>query len=290
MDGINITNININLAPQPMGMPSAGGYGSSIGGCDSMAMQRLQAPMGFDPGFGSSFGLPGFAPTTLAPASYGPVNYAPSLGGAQDPTQTMADLTLKLMKMLLKLMKNKPVKKKKKGAKAGHGGGGKAHGGSKAKQPGAAETSSAIGPGSADAQAVDKYLSQKGSQAGKAKFGELAEKYGQQFDVDPLILLAIAGHETSFGTAGVGLNGLLGVGAYDSDPNNSTRNSKFSGVEQQLKVGAETFANLRKKGGSNSSDPINQQTAAVNKAGWASDPNWHNGIDRMYQQVKGALA
>ena len=298
MDSINITNININMAPQPMGAPNLGG---GYCPCDSMAMQRLQAPMGFDSAFDStSFGPTGFAPTTFAPASFAPINnFAPALGGGQDPTQTMADMTLKLVKMLLKLMKNKPAKKKKKGGKAGHGGH-KAHGGgggSKSKKPGAASDSGSatssggtIAPGSADAQAVDKYLSQKGSDAGKAKFGELAEKYGKQYDVDPLILLAIAGHETAFGTTGVGLNGLLGVGAYDSDPNNSTRNSKFSGVEQQLKVGAETFANLRKKGGSNSSDPINQQTAAVNKAGWASDPNWHTGVDQMYNQVKGALA
>jgi len=199
------------------------------------------------------------------------------------------------MKMLLKLMKNKPKQKKK---KAQHGGHAKKAQGGGSKAPGAGSSSSSAGTGgttapsianTADGQAIDQYLSKQGSKAGDAKFGELAEKYGQQYKVDPLILLAIAGHETRFGTTGVGLNGLLGVGAYDSDPNNSTRNSKFSGVEQQLKVGAETFANLREKGGAGPNDSTEKQTAAVNKAGWASDPNWHTGVDQMYKQVKQAL-
>ncbi|MBX3167684.1 MAG: glucosaminidase domain-containing protein [Candidatus Eremiobacteraeota bacterium] len=260
MDTLNITNININLGPQqPAGFPGLGSFGS---GFDTLALQRLPQP------------------TALAPISYAPASAPP--GGGLDATAQMAQITTQLMKMLLKLMKNKPKKKKK-----------KAKGGGKASQtPGAGATGGTTVPrlaSTADGQAIDKYLSKQGSKAGNAQFGELAIKYGQQYDVDPMILLAIAGHETRFGTTGVGLNGLLGVGAYDSDPNNSTRNSKFSGVEQQLKVGAETFANLRKKGGASASDPIEKQTAAVNKAGWASDPNWHNGVDRMYKQVTQAV-
>ncbi|MBN9419873.1 hypothetical protein ABS71_19300 [bacterium SCN 62-11] len=288
MDTLNITNININLGPssQPMGLPGMGGFG----GYDSMAMQRL---------------LP--QPTAIDPLSYTPINFAPvnyaqpatAPTGGLDPTAQMAQITTQLMKMLLKLMKNKPKKKKKKakggGGKAHHGGGGggKAHkSGGGSKSPGAAASGGSTAPrlpNTADGQAIDKYLSKQGSKAGDAQFGELAEKYGKQYDVDPMILLAIAGHETRFGTTGVGLNGLLGVGAYDSDPNNSTRNSKFSGVEQQLKVGAETFANLRKKGGASASDPVEVQTAAVNKAGWATDQNWHNGVDQMYKQVTQAV-
>ena len=285
MDTLNITNININLGPQtpPMGLPGMGSFGSY----DSMAMQRL---------------LP--QPTAIDPLSYTPINFAPvsyappaaSPMGGLDPTAQMAQITTQLMKMLLKLMKNKPKKKKKKakgGGKAHKGGTGKSHkGGGGSKTPGAAAPGTSTAPrlaNTADGQAIDKYLSKQGSKAGDAQFGELAEKYGKQYDVDPMILLAIAGHETRFGTTGVGLNGLLGVGAYDSDPNNSTRNSKFSGVEQQLKVGAETFANLRKKGGASASDPVEVQTAAVNKAGWASDQNWHNGVDQMYKQVTQAV-
>ena len=261
MDTLSITNISINLGPQPptLGLPGMGGF-------DSFALQRLPQP------------------TAIAPISYAPPSSP--LGGGLDATAQLSQISLQLMKMLLKLMKNKPKKKKKKAR----------HGGSKAPGAGSSSSSSSTGgttaPGianTADGQAIDKYLSKQGSKAGDAKFGELAEKYGQQYKVDPLILLAIAGHETRFGTTGVGLNGLLGVGAYDSDPNNSTRNSKFSGVEQQLKVGAETFANLREKGGAGPNDSIEKQTAAVNKAGWATDPNWHTGVDQMYKQVKQAL-
>lgn len=143
-------------------------------------------------------------------------------------------------------------------------------------------------PSSADAGFINDYLRKKGSKAADQQFGELAVKYGREFEVDPLVLLAIAGHETGFGKLGVGLNGLLGVGAYDSDPNNSTRNSKFSGVENQLRVGAKTFANLRKKGGASPSDSIEKQLEAVNRAGWATDPKWHQGVAAMYKQIKGA--
>jgi hypothetical protein len=110
-------------------------------------------------------------------------------------------------------------------------------------------------------------------------------KYGKEYDVDPLVLLSIAGQETNYGKAGIGVNGMLGVGAYDSDPNNATRNPKFSGLENQIKVGAQTFANLREKGGSSSDASIADQTAAVNKAGWATDQNWHNGVTSIYNSI-----
>ncbi|MFN8612593.1 MAG: glucosaminidase domain-containing protein [Vulcanimicrobiota bacterium] len=274
MDSLSITTININLGPQiPQGFPGTG-YPGLDGG---LALNRL---------------------TAVEPLAYTPINFAPNFGqapslGGMDPAQQMTQMTMQLMQMLLQLMQNQGKSKKH---KKKHGHHGSTHGGSASPSSGAGGSGGVGGntapsiANTADGQKIDQYLSSKGSKAGQAKFGELAEKYGKQYDVDPLILLAIAGHETSFGTKGVGLNGLLGVGAYDSDPNNSTRNSHFSGVEQQLKVGAQTFANLRKKGGASSSDPIEVQTAAVNKAGWATDQNWHTGVDQMYRQVKQALA
>lgn len=84
---------------------------------------------------------------------------------------------------------------------------------------------------------------------------------------------------------GTGVRGMLGVGAYDSNPNNAVNNSKFSGVENQLRVGAKTFANLRKKGGASPQDPVDKQIAAVNSAGWATDKNWHKGVSSIYRQV-----
>jgi hypothetical protein len=135
---------------------------------------------------------------------------------------------------------------------------------------------------------INDYLASKGSPAAGKGAGEMMVKYGKQYNVDPLILLSIAGHETAFGKTGIGVNGMLGVGAYDSDPNNATRNPEFSGIENQIRRGAETFSRLRAKGGSSSDDSIANQLAAANRGGWATDGNWHNGVARMYSQVSEA--
>jgi len=135
---------------------------------------------------------------------------------------------------------------------------------------------------------INGYLKSKGSPAAGQQAGELMVQYGKQYKVDPLILLSIAGQETQFGKTGIGVNGMLGVGAYDSDPNNATRNPSFSGVANQIRKGAETFARLRAKGGAGEDSPIAAQLSAVNRAGWATDPNWHNGVGRMYAQIAGA--
>ena len=139
------------------------------------------------------------------------------------------------------------------------------------------------------AKAIDGFLAEKGSPA-PAGTGALFVKAGKENDVDPLVLLSIAGQETRWGTASgsVGINGWMGVGAYDSDPNNSTRNPTFSGVENQINVGARTFKNLRAKGGSSSDASIADQASAVNKAGWATDQNWHNGVTKIYHDQVGA--
>jgi hypothetical protein len=136
---------------------------------------------------------------------------------------------------------------------------------------------------------IDQYLTKKGSPAAGKNAGEMMVKYGKQYGVDPLALLSIAGQETQYGKLGVGVNGMLGVGAYDSDPNNATRNKAFSGVENQIRRGAETFARLRAKGGSSANDSMAAQLAAVNKAGWATDKNWHNGVSSIYSQILKAL-
>lgn len=235
-------------------------------------------------------GLTGFSPT------------APTLGAALDrlaPADSqlaalassgmnlaLESLTLQMMHLLLGLMSNQAQSSQS--SPLALGGASQAQAGASQGQAAPDQTQSQGQAPSADAAFIDNYLRKKGSKAADQHFGELAVKYGKEFDVDPLVLLAIAGHETGFGKLGVGLNGLLGVGAYDSDPNNSTRNSKFSGVENQLRVGAKTFANLRKKGGASASDPIEKQLQAVNKAGWATDPKWHSGVAAMYKQIKGS--
>ncbi len=137
------------------------------------------------------------------------------------------------------------------------------------------------------AKAIDGFLASKGSDAPEGT-GAMFVKAGKENNVDPLILLSIAGQETQWGKTGIGINGWMGVGAYDSDPNNATRNSKFSGVQNQINVGAKTFANLRSKGGSSADASVAEQTSAVNKAGWATDQNWHNGVTKIYHDQVGA--
>ena len=139
-----------------------------------------------------------------------------------------------------------------------------------------------------EADFINNYLASKKSPAASDHAGELMVQYGKKYNVDPLMLLSIAGQETNFGKTGIGANGMLGVGAYDSNPNNATTNPTFAGVANQIRVGAETFANLRAKGGSSASDSVANQAAAVNRAGWATDPNWHNGVAAEYSQISQA--
>ena len=138
------------------------------------------------------------------------------------------------------------------------------------------------------ARFIDQYLEEQGSPAAGHNAGALMVKYARQYKIDPLLLLSIAGHETVFGKEGIGVNGLLGVGAYDDNPENAVNDPQFSGIEAQIRRGAETFANLREKGGSGPADSIDAQLQAVNQAGWATDPDWHLGVKRHYDQISQA--
>ena len=129
---------------------------------------------------------------------------------------------------------------------------------------------------------INNYLAKKGSPAAGQQAGELMVQEGKEHNVDPLVLLAIAGHETVFGTKGVGMRKMLGVGAYDSNPNGVT---PYDGLRNQISAGAKTFANLRAKGGASAESSIGEQLAAANRGGWATDPNWHSGVARMYNQI-----
>ena len=132
---------------------------------------------------------------------------------------------------------------------------------------------------------IDDYLTKKNSPVAGKGAGELMVAQGKANDVDPLILLAIAGHETVYGTKGIGADGMLGVGAVDNNPQNATKNAKYKGFENQITVGATTFRQLRAKGKSSSSDPIDKQIETVNKNGWASDQNWYKDVSKIYGQL-----
>lgn len=101
----------------------------------------------------------------------------------------------------------------------------------------------------------------------------LAQKYGSQFGVDPGLLLAIAKHETGFGTKGLGRKGLtLGYGAFDSGPS-----LKWAGNENQYRYGAQKLADWGAK--------TIQDIRAGKAAPWATDPNWEKGIQSAYQAL-----
>jgi len=102
---------------------------------------------------------------------------------------------------------------------------------------------------------------------------------GKKNNVDPLVLAAISKHETNHGKLGVGVKKHMGVGAFDSSPN---KPRKWDGAVNQIYSGAKTFSNLRRKGGSNADAPLSRQLSAVNRAGWATDGNWHSKVGRAY--------
>ncbi|WP_167815906.1 hypothetical protein [Methanocorpusculum sp. GPch4] len=132
------------------------------------------------------------------------------------------------------------------------------------------------------AQFIETQL--EGSPAAGQGLGSHFVAAGRQNEVDPLALLAIAKHETGYGKLGVGLTKMLGVGAYDSNPNGKT---PFDGAVNQIYSGAKTFANLRSKGGSTAQDSLGNQLSAVNKAGWATDQSWHTKVASHYNTIAG---
>lgn len=179
-------------------------------------------------------------------------------------------------------------------AGGGGGGGGRVHGGGGYSGGGSVSSSSDSGSSSPistvppELAGDDKKLAAfiekelKGTPLAGKGLGAHFVKAGRDNKVDPLALLAISRHETRHGELGVGVTKHMGVGAYDSNPNGKT---KFDGAVQQIYSGAKTFANLREKGGSNAKEAIGKQLSAVNKAGWATDKNWHNGVGKHYSDI-----
>ena len=132
---------------------------------------------------------------------------------------------------------------------------------------------------------IDKYIEDKGSPIADQGAGEMMVKYGKEYGVDPMILLSIAQAETGLGTTGIGQDGMLGVGAYDDDPNNATRNPAFSGFETQIRRGAETFDKLRSQAGLTADASLHDQLKAVNEQGWASAKDWYDLVERCYNPI-----
>ena len=107
---------------------------------------------------------------------------------------------------------------------------------------------------------------------------QLAQKYGKQYGIDPNVLLAIAGHETQWGTTGAGRpsqgNYALGYGVTDSKTL-----SKYAGLENQYKYAAMTLSHWGVKS-------INDILAGK-AASYATDPNWEHGVASVYNSLAG---
>ncbi len=103
-----------------------------------------------------------------------------------------------------------------------------------------------------------------------------AQKYGQQYHVDPRLLLAIGGHETQWGNLGAGRQGYtLGYGVTDSGIL-----SKYRGPENQYRYAAQLLA---KWGVHSLADVL-----AGKAAPYATDPAWEHGVAGVYKGL-GAL-
>lgn len=106
----------------------------------------------------------------------------------------------------------------------------------------------------------------------------LAVQAGQAHGVDPVLLAAIAKHETGFGTQGLGRRGLhLGVGAFDAGPTD-----KWAGAETQYSKAAELLASW----GANTVDDV----LAGEAAPYATDPGWEQKVAAHYQELAGGIA
>jgi hypothetical protein len=134
---------------------------------------------------------------------------------------------------------------------------------------------------------IDRYLASKGSPAAGQNAGAMFVKYGKEYNVDPLVLLAISQHETGHGRLGVGVRKMLGVGAFDANPGGRT---KFDGLENQIMYGAKTFARLRAKGGAGAGSGIGDQIMGAGRGGWASDGGWARKVIQHYGQIRGTVS
>ncbi|MGA4519193.1 peptidoglycan DD-metalloendopeptidase family protein [Solibacillus silvestris] len=102
-------------------------------------------------------------------------------------------------------------------------------------------------------------------------------------------LLAIARHETQFGTAGQGRpprDMILGYGSFDSNPNYS-----YGGIESQMKWGAKRISEALKSKGfvPKSFEDVKYFWKGGDKGSyqWATDTQWPNKVWAVYKQITG---
>jgi hypothetical protein len=91
---------------------------------------------------------------------------------------------------------------------------------------------------------------------------------GRAHAVDPLLLLAVATHETDLGRSG---DRLFGLGP--------------ASLEGQVQAAAEAFARLRRAGGSGPDDEPAGQAGAVARAGWSAAEGWGEAVTAHHARL-----
>ena len=285
MNGMNAMpqmgfNMNLNIGMQiPMNLSDSlnlsGRQNEQLGQNPlSSMMSQLSPSMGLGSGMGM---VPGFGGSTNPMQSM--------FGGMMQMLQQQQMMMMQMMMMMMMQMMQNGFGGGANGANgaAGMNGMGGANG-TGAANGAAGATSNLQGDDAKKSKFIDQYLEKKGSPMAGKGAGDMMIRYAKENNMDPLILLAIARQETNMGKTGIGINGCLGVGAYDSNPTNALTNPNFAGMEMQLNKGAKTFNNLRSSGGSNANAPVDQQIAAAGKK-WATDPGWAKGVTSIYNQI-----
>lgn len=281
MSGLNaMGGLSLNIGMQiPMNITDSlnlSGIQNENSGQASISnlMSQLSPSLGFSSGMGM---VPGFG---------GACNQSSSMFGGMiqllQQQQTM--MMMQMMQQMMQMMQSGGFG----GSNGSNGmqainGGSNGTGGTNATGA-AGSVSNLQGDDAKKSKFIDSYLQQKSSPMAGKGAGDMMVRYAKQYNMDPLILLAIARQETNMGKTGIGINGCLGVGAYDSNPTNALTNPQFAGMENQLRVGAKTFDNLRNKGGSNSNASVAEQISAAGKK-WATDPKWAQGVTSIYNQI-----
>lgn len=106
-----------------------------------------------------------------------------------------------------------------------------------------------------------------------------ATLYGKEYNVDPLLLAAIADHETGYGNLGMGKKGYtLGYGATDSKAL-----SQYAGIEKQYKYAA------KKLGSYFQGQTVTQEglNGFLRDSWKASDTGWANKVWSIYSGFGG---
>ncbi|WP_243299398.1 S-layer homology domain-containing protein [Bacillus litorisediminis] len=145
------------------------------------------------------------------------------------------------------------------------------------------------------AEELDRFIAQKyqelgvqnGLLTGKGAFLKQVE---QQYRINAMFILALAGHESRYGTSAYAIerNNLFGIEAFDSDPN---RAKYFDSVEDCIIALAQNYMNSRYVSPNVSYDNgavAGNKTVGVNVR-YASDPYWGLKVARHMYGIDKAL-